>query len=404
MVERPRILVLTASAGAGHVVAAEALAGAVRRVRPDAQVRVHDVLSSATGLFRQLYGGGYLLLARRAPTVFGWLYDATDRPARGWTQRTRRGFQWSQLRRTVREIVGYDPVLILHTHFLPAELVAHLRSRGSLNCPHAVVTTDFEAHRLWYVSPCERWYVASELAAEQLRRWGAAAGAVRLTGIPVRRAFGEPMDRTRARARLGLPMERPVVLVLCGGFGVGPAGQIVQELRRHCPGAAHVVICGHNTQLERQLGARFGGAVRIVGYTEQMHLWMRAADVAVSKAGGLTVCEALVAELPMVIFQPIPGPESRNSDFLLEHGAAVRANHLRLVGYRVARLLADRRKLLTMRWAARRLARPAAATTIARDALSLLETPVRAPRAAAVLDQRDAAVGRRAAIGVRSGG
>lgn len=404
MAEAPRILVLTASAGAGHLVAAEALADAVRRVRPDVHVRVHDVLASATGLFRRLYGGGYLLLARRAPEVFGWLYDATDRPAKGWTQRVRRGFQWSQLRRTVREIVAYDPALILHTHFLPAELVAHLRSRGSLSCPHAVVTTDFEAHRLWYVAPCERWYVASELAAEQLRRWGAAAGAIRVTGIPVRRAFSEPTDRALARARLGLAVERPVVLVLCGGFGVGPAGQIVQELRRHCPAAEHVVICGHNAALERQLRRRFGDAVRIVGYTGQMHLWMRAADVAVGKAGGLTVCEALVAELPMVIFQPIPGPESRNSDFLLERGAAVRANHLRLVGYRVARLLAERQKLLTMRWAARGLARPAAATTIARDALSLLETPVRVPHRAMALQRRDAGGARRDAVGACSGG
>ena len=375
MSNAPRVLVLTASAGAGHVVAAGALADALRRLRPDASVAVHDVLASATPWFRHLYGGGYLLLARRAPEAFGWLYEATDRPPRAWTERLRRGFQWSQLRRTVREITRFAPELIVSTHFLPAELVAHLRTRGRLGCPQATVATDFEAHRLWHTQPCERWYVASELAVEQLVRWGAPPEAVRVTGIPVRRAFAQPLPRTDARAALGLVQEKPIVLVLCGGFGVGPAAQIVAELRRHCRHAEHVVICGRNATLQRRLTRRFGNAARIVGYTDRMHVWMRAADVAVGKAGGLTVSETLVAELPLVIFQPIPGPESRNSDYLLERGAAIRANHIRLVGWRVARLLADRQKLLAMRWAARRLARPAAAEIIARDVLALLERP-----------------------------
>lgn len=397
----PRVLVLTASAGAGHVVAASALADAVGRLRPDATVRVHDVLESATGFFRRLYGGGYLLLARRAPAAFGWLYEATDRPPQAWTERLRRGFQWSQLRCTVRQITRFGPDLIVSTHFLPAELVAHLRCRGALHCPQATVATDFEAHRLWYVHPCERWYVASELAVEQLVRWGASAEAIRITGIPVRRAFAEPLARTDARAALDLPQEKPIVLVLCGGFGVGPAAQIVAELQRHCPHAEHVVICGRNATLQRQLERRFGDAVRIVGYTDRMHVWMRAADVAVGKAGGLTVSETLVAELPLVIFEPIPGPESRNADYLLERAAAIRANHIRLVGYRVARLLADRQKLLAMRWAARRLARPAAADAIARDVLTLLEAPVRAAEApvTALHERIDA---RADAVGLRS--
>ena len=380
MTERPRVLVLTASAGAGHVVAADALADALRRLRPDAVVQTHDVLESATEFFRHLYGGGYLLLARHAPNAFGWLYDATDRPPRRWTERLRRGFQWSQLRATMRRIRSFAPDLILNTHFLPAELVAHLRRRRRLDCPQATVATDFEAHRLWYADPVERFYVASALAVEQLVRWGAPRERIRITGIPVRRAFCQPLARTDARDALRLPQEKPIVLVLCGGFGVGPAAQIVAELRRHCPQAEHVVICGRNAALQRQLARRFGSNARIVGYTDQMHAWMRAADVAVGKAGGLTVSEALVAELPLVIFEPIPGPESRNADYLLERAAAVRANHIRLVGFRVGQLLTDRHKLLAMRRAARQLARPAAAETIARDALTLLPAAARPGR------------------------
>jgi processive 1,2-diacylglycerol beta-glucosyltransferase len=111
-----------------------------------------------------------------------------------------------------------------------------------------------------------------------------------------------------------------------------------------------------------------------------MHLWMTAADLLVTKPGGLTSAEALVCGLPMLLVYPIPGQETRNADYLLEHEAAVKVNHPRLVGYRAAELLADRGRLDRMRAAAGALARPGAAARIAADALALQQSrAVRSP-------------------------
>ena len=99
---------------------------------------------------------------------------------------------------------------------------------------------------------------------------------------------------------------------------------------------------------------------------------MRAADIVVTKPGGLTVSEALACGLPMVIMNPIPGQETRNSDYLLEHGAAIKVNNVRLLGHRVGQLLSDPPRLQALRAAAQAIARPYAAREIVADALTLL--------------------------------
>ena len=111
----------------------------------------------------------------------------------------------------------------------------------------------------------------------------------------------------------------------------------------------------------------------MLGYTDLMHEWMAAADLVVSKAGGLTVAEALACGAPMVVVNPIPGQEERNSDYVLEHGAGIRVNNMRMLGHRVSEVLADPVRLRRLRKAARAVAQPGAATRIASDALSLLE-------------------------------
>jgi processive 1,2-diacylglycerol beta-glucosyltransferase len=411
------ILILTASAGAGHNTAARALEAAFRRHAPDRAVEVIDVLSLSNQLFRKLYADGYLGLVRHAPLAMGLLYDALDRRSNGVNERWRVAFQNLSMRSTTRFLRRRRSALIVNTHFLPAETVAGMRRRGQLDCPQVTVTTDFETHRMWVQPPTERYYTATEEGKVYLTTWGVDPASVLVTGIPVRPQFEQPVDRDAVRIKHQLDPGRPLVLLLCGGFGVGPTGELLQELIE-MPGDAQIaVIAGRNEPLRRKLEAQIANAlagagirpaldarrgqgsrtsnrpetsagavpaefspgrhasrpVRIVGYTDAMHEWMRAADVAVTKPGGLTVAESLVCGLPLVVVSPIPGQEARNSDYLLEHGAGIKVNNVRLLGYRVSRLLADAPALERLRAAALNCARPAAADKIAADALGLLE-------------------------------
>ncbi len=374
---KPRILIMMASAGAGHIIAARAMEAAVRALRPDADVEVLDVLTRTNRFFRWMYGAGYLELVRVSPAAFGWLYDATDRPPGRWSEACRIRFQNLHTRPIADYVRERRPDLIISTHFLPAEIVAQLRRRAAIATPQVIVTTDYETHRMWVQTPAERYYAATELGKHYLSTWGVPAERVRVTGIPIRPGFESVLPQDEARRRCGLDPAQPVVLLLCGGFGVGPIGEVLRELVA-MPAAAQVVaITGRNEMLRQRLEVQSRIArrpVRIVGFTDQMHEWMQAADLVVTKPGGLTVAESLACGLPLVIFNPIPGQEERNSDYLLEHGAAIRVNNVRLIGHRVSGLLADPGRLQAVRAAARAISRPQAAREIAADALGLLSS------------------------------
>lgn len=370
-----RVLVVGASAGGGHMVAAQALAHALRSLNPSLEVESLDVLDLTSRFFRRLYAGGYLTLARHAPAAFGWLYETMDRPPTFLRDTVRAWFQDHCAQRFVRDLLRRPPRLVVNTHYLSAEIVARLRRAARLPGPQVIVTTDYDTHRMWVHEPCERYYTATPDARAHLAAWGVPPERILVTGIPVRPGFVEPPSKHAARARCGLDADRPVVLVLSGGFGVGPTAQIVAQLV-DLPSDAHVVvITGRNAALQAQLEAQthFARArVRIIGFTEAVHDWMSAADLVVTKPGGLTVAESLACGLPLVIVQPIPGQEARNSDYLLERGAAIAVGNPRLLRYRVGTLLADREPLDRMRAAARALARPHAAHDIAADALRLI--------------------------------
>ncbi len=375
MARSDTILILTASAGAGHLVAARALEHALRTAAPRANVEVLDVLSISNALFRRLYGGGYMGLVRHAPAAMGWLYDAVDRPDSRLQDAVRACLQNLNKLPTTRYVRQRRPQLIVNTHFLPAEIVAQMRRAGQIDCPQVTVTTDYETHRIWVQEPTERYYTATDDGRAYLVANGVAAGRIRVTGIPVRPEFEQPLSRAEARRRRGLAADQPVVLLLAGGFGVGPTALLLRELIAMSAGAQVVAIAGRNERLRRRLEAEARGAdrpVHVEGFTEHMHEWMCAASVVVSKPGGLTVAESLACGLPLVVVNPIPGQETRNSDHVLERGAAIKVNNPRLLGHRVSTLLADTARLEALGAAARANGRPAAASDIAADALALL--------------------------------
>src|ERR1700677_4184919 len=182
----PRILVLSASVGAGHLRAAEAVELAVRQTVPDAHVQNLDVLQMANFIFRRLYGKFYLDMVNNAPHVLGYFYDLLDRPSssKGRRDKFRLGLEKLNLKAFLRFLKTEPWDLIINTHFLPAEIIAHLRLKKQLSVPHTTVTTDFETHRLWVNQPCDRYFTATEEGARYLQHWGVPACDTFATGIP----------------------------------------------------------------------------------------------------------------------------------------------------------------------------------------------------------------------------
>ncbi|HOC20914.1 MAG TPA: glycosyltransferase [Anaerolineae bacterium] len=221
-------------------------------------------------------------------------------------------------------------------------------------------------HAAWCAPVCARIFVPTAEAAARALAWGMAPERVICAGLPVHSRFvtAARLDPAVARARLGLPEQPPMVLVTGGGDAPGPLLRLVRAVRKAASQAQLIVITGRNAALRQALVAREPG-VRVEGFVGNMELWLRAADVLLTKAGPNTLAEALIMGLPMVLYQAIPGEETGNVEWTVSRGAAVWAPQPQRAAEAVAAVLADPARRAGMQAAALTLARPAAADVIA---------------------------------------
>lgn len=365
--KKPNILILHATAGAGHTRAAQAIAAAL--ATSGGVCRVVDTLECTSALFRRLYVKSYIDLVQKAPELWGYLYDRTDvvREQDSRRRRARLAFNKLNARAFKALIKAARPDVIVCTHFLPLELLSDLKGRGKLDVPVHGVITDVSPHALWSYPHIDHYHVATVTAARELSRKGIPAARIHVTGIPVAPEFSACTLAAMARARLGLP-DIPTALLLSGGFGVGPMKQMLASFADSRTNISLVLVAGKNAALEKEcraVAAKLAVPVKVHGFVTNMHELMDAADVIVTKPGGLTTSEILAKGKPMVLIAPIPGQEQRNCEYLLEQGAAVRLYDVADAAFYLEDLLANPVRIARMASAARAIAKPAAANEIA---------------------------------------
>ena len=378
MTRKPRVLLLSASSGAGHVRAAQALEKAFAS-RGDCLVEHIDTIDYVSKLFQNIYDKTYISMVRNAPDLMGVLYERTDQP---WSHPSRRlALDRLNAQPMIRLLKRVQPDLCVATHFLPGEILAWLISKKKLIAKNAIVVTDYDVHAMWLCRTVSRYYVAIPEAAEYLAGIGVPREIIRTTGIPIDPVFASPLERSAARHHLKLDSVAPVLLLAAGGYGVGPVEQLVRDLLALQKPWQLVAIAGKGEKVKKRLdeiartaGSLPSGQPRLVpvGFTTEMDRYMASADLLIGKAGGLTTSEALARHLPMALIEPIPGQEFRNADHLLENGIAIRCNNLPAAAWKIAKLLDNPARLDHMRRAAADMAQPNAAAEIAEDALRLL--------------------------------
>jgi processive 1,2-diacylglycerol beta-glucosyltransferase len=321
-----------------------------------------------------VYAKSYLDLVNRAPYALGYFYDLLDKKPspQHKSDRFRRFVETLNMRPFLKLLQKQSWDIIVNTHFLPAEIVAMLRRHAAIDTPQITATTDFETHRLWVNQPCDHYFTATEEGKLNLQSWGVPAADITVSGIPIDPVFSEEKDRKKCLKQQGLAGDRPILLQLGGGFGVGPVEKIFGSLLELEKPVELVVVAGRNADLKKRLEkieTPKRHRVHVLGFTTEIDELMAVADLVVSKPGGLTTSETLARGAAMAVVNPIPGQESRNSDFLLENAAAVKINNLSTLTYKLNQVLGNPARLAELKQNAKRLGRPQAAFDVARMAI-----------------------------------
>jgi processive 1,2-diacylglycerol beta-glucosyltransferase len=371
-----RILIATVTAGAGHLQAAAALEEAWGQLRPRDTLQRLDVLDFTPRLYRKIYVEGYVKLVEHAPELWAHMFKQTDNPALiRKLSRFRRTLAGVTTNKFLKQLKKFRPEAVLCTHYMPLEIMGRFKAKARRHPVPvtASVVTDFEAHALWMESGVDLYCVAAEETKARLVARGAPPEAVAVTGIPVAAKFGAPVEAAQVRKRLGLRDDIPVLLVLGGGFGMGPVAQIMRELDKIERPIQVVVVCGRNEELRRELAIQDRRhPAHVLGFVTNMQELMAVSSLVITKPGGLTSSESLAMGKPILVLNPIPGQEAANSDFLLEHGAAAKANRVEDLPFRLDKLLGSGR-LAEMAAAAAALAKPHAASEICGQVLRRLK-------------------------------
>ncbi|HTL70439.1 MAG TPA: glycosyltransferase [Candidatus Eisenbacteria bacterium] len=363
MDSRKKILILYASAGLGHERAAKALFEAFKGV-PGVEARCEDVLRWAAPMFGRNYSAVYIFMIKHCPWLWGFFYYLTDirilyRPL--WL--LRRVVNTIAARPLERLIELEAPSVIVSTHFLSTEVLAHLKRKSRVHAKLVTVITDFQPHAFWIAEGTDLYVAALPETALELERRGIPAERVKVLGIPIAAKFGRRHSKADLREKLGLDRERFTVLLTSGGAGVGKASRIIEKLLSLGKPIQAMIVCGTNRSLFFHLSSEAAArpGLKVFGFVENMEELMGAADLVVGKAGGLTMTECLASGTPMVVYEPVPGQEGRNATSLVRSGAGFLARSMDDAVNEVLSFFENPRELAALREKAHHLGRPAAA-------------------------------------------
>src|SRR6476659_4089977 len=227
-----RVLLLSASAGAGHIRAAQAIEKAFAEIGEargeQREVQHLDVLNYTNKVFRNLYSKAYIDLVNKMPEVPGWFYDKLDTPWKN--ERRRLALDKLNTRPFVKMLREYQPDMIVCTHFLPAEIVSWLKAKERLASRQAIVVTDFDVHAMWLCHHYEQYFVAIAEARAYLEVLGIPADKITVSGIPIDPVFAEKKSKVEMRKKHGLALDRTTILLSAGGFGVGSMESLIAAL------------------------------------------------------------------------------------------------------------------------------------------------------------------------------
>lgn len=364
MHQRP--IIFYASIGHGHKQAALALYDELMQqgLRP----KMIDTFYTLSPLLHYTLLNSYLGLLKLSPSLWRKLYFHADKHSLYYRIDQLSILFLNRLYKIIRQ---ERPPFVISTHSFVTPFLTTLKIKKQFPLPVYSVITDFMMHPAYLRDGVDRYFTHDPLCHLIAEKYELEKEQFVATGIPVPIMHIREFSKRKLRNELHIPQHLKTVLIAGGGIGLANYVTIIEELEKLSDKVVILCMTGHNKKAFRHLSLmKSKHDLRIIPFTEQFLHYLRASDVIISKSGGLTMAESLICETPIIIFQPVPGHEEDNAQFLLKNGAAICVKQIIELAYYTKQVLYDEKLLARMKSGAKMLQKPQAATHIVENILN----------------------------------
>lgn len=315
-----KTLILSVSAGQGHHQTALAISEYLKS--RDVECKTLDIIEFVDPTISELFSRGYLMSTKHIPLAYGGFYSLAEAKEKNREKIMSRLTSTIMSRKLSRYISQANPDAIICTHVFAAQVLTQIKHYQGLKIG---IVTDYTIHPYWEETDLDFYVTASELLSLQAAKKGITKDKILPIGIPINQKFTNKISKTKARQILGIE-DKTTILVMSGSMGYGNLASHIRRMDSLENFDFQIIcVCGRNNRVKKSID-KIESKRNIYnhGYVDNVDIMMDAADIIVTKPGGLTVSEALAKRLPMILIKPIPGQEERNTEFLLNNGIATK--------------------------------------------------------------------------------
>ena len=366
LIKHKRVLLMYISQVSGHRQGAVAISKSIKSIDPDCEVLSINGFGYIYPVMEKIINTTYMGVIKRAPKIWEYLYD--NPKVIKFSEKWKQSIHKSSHKKLKPLIDEFKPDVVVCTQAFPCGMVADYKITHQLPMTVIGVLTDYAPHLYWLHEGVDYYVVPSQEASDRYVKEGIPEEQIKILGIPIRMKFAGHTGAANIAKKLGLDLNIPTILIMGGGQGLGPMKEAVKSLVRLERALQLIVICGTNVKLVnwiKKTQRRTSKKIIFYDYASNVDELMEVSTLIVSKPGGMTTSECLAKGLPMVIVDPIPGQEERNSQFLVRQGIAIRVDDKRHIAREIDVLLNNPKQLVAMKQAALKNGKPMAAESIA---------------------------------------
>lgn len=344
------ILILSASTGGGHMRASKAIQSYMMQQDKNIRVEIVDTLKYINPILNKTVTNGYVYLATKTPRLYGKLYYLSNKEhkLKNFVSKINNVFS----NKLLPLIDEYKPDVIITTHPFPTEMVSKLKDKYLINIPLLCVMTDYAPHKTWINKNVDGYIVSNDDMLNKMVQLGVDKSIIHSYGIPIDEVFFEEKDKKLVLEELDLDPELPIILMMAGSFGVTNVFKIYKDIENIGIDIQIIIITGKNQKLYDHFSEMIESSnkkTKLIYFTDEVSKYMQASDIIITKPGGLTVTESIACNIPMAIFDAIPGQEEENAEFLVKHNMATKIGDENSCADVIVDLLLDKNKLDNMK-------------------------------------------------------